>query len=274
MTENVTPEQVPHMTPIVSGTENVQPRTAPTPSTDTRNRTQNRYAALQSTSSRDFEGATPKIGGVMGLRSENVTKKINYDSFCEKLGIYVMNELRDGDAIVEATKNPAADIISDFEMNNKPQAVDSTASDVDKEIHKEEIKEYVKDRKLIKSNLKKVYSLMYGNCTESLQTMLRADSEFELKSKTLDHKWLFEKVKTIVSGLDTKVNLRVSLHDVMFNFILLKQQQHETNDAYLTRFKSMIETLKIAGGEHVLISPVLLGKTIENLAPKKFQHKC
>ena len=271
MTDNMTPEQVPHMTPIISGTENVQPRTAPTPSTDTRNRTQNRYAALQSTSSRDFEGATPKIGGVLGLRSENVTKKINYDSFCEKLGIYVMNELRDGDAIVEATKNPAADIISDFEMNNKPQAVDSTASDVDKEIHKEEIKEYVKDRKLIKSNLKKVYSLMYGNCTESLQTMLRADSEFELKSKTLDHKWLFEKVKTIVSGLDTKVNLRVSLHDVMFNFILLKQQQHETNDAYLTRFKSMIETLKIAGGEHVLISPVLLGKTIENATPTEIK---
>lgn len=105
---------------------------------------------------------------------------------------------------------------------------------------------------------------MYGNCTEGLQTMLRADSEFEMKSKALDHEWLFEKVKIIVSGLDTKVNLRVSLHDVMFNFILLKQQQHETNDTYLTRFMSMIETLKIAGGEHVLVSPILLEKTIAN----------
>ena len=106
-------------------------------------------------SSRDFEGATPKIGGVLGLRSENVTNKVNYDSFCEKLGIYVMNELKEGDAIVEVTKNPKADIVSTFKADNKPDPVDSSASDVDKEIHKEEVKEYVKDRKLIRSNLKK-----------------------------------------------------------------------------------------------------------------------
>ena len=47
---------------------------------------------------------------------------------------------------------------------------------------------------------------MYGNCTESLQEMLRADSEYELKSRAFDHERLFEKVKPIVSGLDTKVS--------------------------------------------------------------------
>ena len=283
MPEIVTSEEVPLTTPSPSSTESTpQPRFASGANSDQNrgNRSQNRHAGFQSTN-RDFAGATPKIGGVLGLRSENVTKKVNYDSFCEKLGIYVMNELKDGDAIVEITRNHKADIISDFERNNKPTPIDSGASDVDKEIHKEEIKEYVKDRKLIRSNLKKIYSLMYGNCTESLQTMLRADSEFEEKSRVFDHEWLFEKVKIIVSGLDTKVNLRVSLHDVMFNFILLKQQQHEANDAYLTRFKSMIETLKIAGGEHVLVSPVLLGQAIEyaskaelNEEKEKFMAVC
>ena len=52
----------------------------------------------------------------------------------------------------------------------------------------------------------------------------------------------------IVSGLDTNVNLQVLLHAAMLNYMLLKQFPNETNDAYLTRFKSMIETLKIAGG--------------------------
>ena len=98
---------------------------------------------------------------------EDVTKKINYDSFCEKLGIYVMNELKDGDAVVEVTRNPKADIISEFEKNNKPEAIDSTASDVDKEIHKEEIKEYVKDRKLIKSNLR-----LRLNCCQFINEIL------------------------------------------------------------------------------------------------------
>ena len=157
MTDNATSEQVPLTTPTESGTEDTRSRSATAPNTDPNRgtRTRNRYAVLQSMSSRDFEGATPKIGGVLGLCSENVTKKINYDSFCEKLGIYVMNELKEGDAIVEVTKNPKADILSTFEADNKPDPVDSSASDVDKEIHKEEVKEYVKDRKLIRSNLKK-----------------------------------------------------------------------------------------------------------------------
>ena len=146
MTEYVTSEEAPHMTPTQNGTESTQPtqpRLAPVANADQSRgtRAQNRYAGLQSTSHRDFAGATPKIGGVLGLRSENVTKKVTYDSFCEKLGIYVMNGFKDGDAIVEVTRNHNADIISEFETNNKPEPIDSAASDVDKEIHKEEIKE-------------------------------------------------------------------------------------------------------------------------------------
>ena len=53
----------------------------------------------------------------------------------------------------------------------------------------------------------------------------------------------------IVSGLDTKVNLRVALHDAIMNYILLKQYVHKTNNAHLTRFKFMVETLRIAGGK-------------------------
>ena len=111
----------------------------------------------------------------------------------------------------------------------------------------------------MKGNLKNIYTIVFGNCTESVQTMIKTDSKYEEKSKIFDYAWLFEKVKTIVSGLDTKVNLRVSLHDVMLNFMLLKQFPNETNKAYHTKFKSMIETLKIAGGEHILVSPVMIG---------------
>ena len=74
------------------------------------------------------------------------------------------------------------------------------------------------------------------------------------KSNTFDHAWIIEKVKTIVLGLDTKVNKRVSMHSAMMSFMLMKQYDNEANDAYLTRFKSMVKTLKIAGGEHVLVS--------------------
>ena len=231
---------------------NITPRT---------NRPPNRNVNQQSSTSRDFEGATPKLGAILALRSENITLKTNYDRFLEKLATCIVNELKDGDFIVEITKNPKVKIIENFVHNNKPTELsdDEKEFTVDVEIHKEEIKEYVKDLKLMKGNLKKVYTIVFGNCTDSVQTMIKTDSEYEEKSKTFDHAWLFEKVKTIVSGLDTKVNLRVSLHDVMLNFMLLKQFPNETNEAHHTKFKSMIETLKIAGGEHLLVSPSMLG---------------
>ena len=49
---------------------------------------------------------------------------------------------------------------------------------------------------------------------------------------------------------------------IIMNFILLKQQKHKTNDGYLTRFKSMVQTLKIAGGEHILMSREMLGNEL------------
>ena len=69
-------------------------------------------------------------------------------------------------------------------------------------------------------------------------------------------------MKSITSGLDTKVNLRVSLHTAIMNFMSLRQYSDESNDTYLTRFKSVVETLKLAGGEHILVSPKIMGKEL------------
>lgn len=40
----------------------------------------------------------------------------------------------------------------------------------------------MKDKKLIKTNLKKLYNLIFENCTDSVPIMLKADGKFEDKS--------------------------------------------------------------------------------------------
>ena len=77
--------------------------------------------SVQTSTNRDFEGATPKLGAVLALRSENINKKVNYDRFLEKLAIYVVNEFRNDDSIVEVTRNPNATIVEDFKKDNKPE---------------------------------------------------------------------------------------------------------------------------------------------------------
>ena len=227
-------------------------------------RRDNRTNGVVSSTHRDFAGDTPGIGGVLALRSENVVLKKSYDKFCEKLKTYIMREFKNGEHVIDLIKNPEAKVTADYEKTYKPTDLtdDEKKSNVEVEIKKEEIKEYVKQLNNLKANLKKMFSLVYGNCTEGVLAMLKGDKEFDEKSKVFDAAWILVKVKAITSGLDTKVNLRVSLHTALMNFMLMKQFGDESNDAYLSRFKSMVETLKLAGGEHVLISPKLLGKDV------------
>ena len=84
---------------------------------------QNNRSGPVSSTPKDFEGATPKIGGILALRSENMTKKVNYDQFCEKLYIFIMNVFKNGDSVVEVTKNPSADIIENFKLLHKLSAL-------------------------------------------------------------------------------------------------------------------------------------------------------
>ena len=68
-----------------------------------------------------------------------------------------MNKLKDSDAIVQVVTNPEVDIPGGFERDNKPKelSAEASTSNVDKEIHKEKVTEYVKDLKQIRANLKK-----------------------------------------------------------------------------------------------------------------------
>ena len=45
----------------------------------------------------------------------------------------------------------------------------------------------------------------------------------------------------------------------------MRQYQNESNNAYLTKFKSNVETLKLAGGEHVRVSNELINKPATNI---------
>lgn len=81
-----------------------------------------------------------------------------------------MNKLRNGNAVFEVTQDHNVDVIVIFERENKLEELskDEKKNTIDVEIHKEEIKEYAKDRKTLKSNPKTLYNLICRNYTESV----------------------------------------------------------------------------------------------------------
>ena len=67
-------------------------------------------------------------------------------------------------------------------------------------------------------------------------------------------------MKAIVPELDAKVNVIVYLIAAIVNCINMIQWGNEKNDDHLTRFKSMVGMLNLAGGEHVLVINEMIGK--------------
>ena len=44
----------------------------------------------------------------------------------------------------------------------------------------------------------------------------------------------------------------------------MKQYPNKSNETYLTRFRLMVDPLKLAGGKHLLVSDSLLGTNIQD----------
>ena len=76
---------------------------------------------------------------------------------------------------------------------------------------------------------------MFGNCTDGIKPMLKADKEFLVNSKAFDHLWIINKVKVIGLGMGTKVNNRENMHSGMMSFMLIKKHDNLTTAACLTR---------------------------------------
>ena len=68
-----------------------------------------------------------------------------------------MKQLKGGEHVIEILKNPNIDILSTYKIVNKPAdlTAEEKKSDVEVEIKKEEIKEFVKQVTAVKSNQKK-----------------------------------------------------------------------------------------------------------------------
>ena len=70
------------------------------------------------TQHRNYEGDTPEVGGILALKAENITKKLTFDAFREKLTTYVYKELSHatyGVCIVKKLKDPDGN----FDEKNK-----------------------------------------------------------------------------------------------------------------------------------------------------------
>ena len=88
-------------------------------------------------------------------------------------------------------------ILSDFKMTTleKPKDLYSTADDVDKDVYREDIKSYAKEKHALTKNAKNLYSLVLGQCTDSLRAKMKGKEDWKNIDKKRNSVELLEMIK-------------------------------------------------------------------------------
>jgi hypothetical protein len=168
---------------------------------------------------RHFCGDTPAIGVILGLRTERIDKKTAFDNFREKLANYVLTNLKDAQDVIQLVEEQI-DPRESFKKNNKPKPLtdEQKKDDIDVMIQTQYLKIYASREFAIKDNMNKIYGLFWGQCTHSLQCVIKNGSDFKDKHRAKDVLWLMSKLKEVTSGIDSKSNKRANLHEAILIF--------------------------------------------------------
>ena len=90
------------------------------------------------------------------------------------------------------------DPINAMTIKHKPKPPANTAAQKEKDIQREQIKQFVSGDYMLRSNMEKRYGLLWRKCSSVLQATIKGISEYEDKFFNFDAIWLLTKIKKAI----------------------------------------------------------------------------
>ena len=146
----------------------------------------------------NYSGQCEDIGCLLALRSERFDKKVQFQVFMEKMGNYVISNLKDGgdiQCVFHELKDPTEKFLLTHKPVKLPQDELGGVDEVDKGIYKEEVKQFVQRKINLQRNIKKSYGLVLGQCSSGLKQYIKGLETYSVNSKIFDTIWLLKELK-------------------------------------------------------------------------------
>jgi Reverse transcriptase (RNA-dependent DNA polymerase) len=195
--------------------------------------------------SSNFKGNTAEMNGhVFQVHSESNSEK-QFAKTYEMLGQYAKKHLtRSGD--LDPLLNDMGDIKTP--TLKEPEDIDPNASTVKKKIWDEQVKKYVERLEKLEDNLKAIYAVIWGQCSENMQNKIKSIDDFEEKNKSCDCVWLLQSIRKVTYNFEDRRYVYASLLNAELNYLNYKQHEHETVAQYLMNFRTRYEVFEHYGG--------------------------
>ena len=140
------------------------------------------------------------------------TQQKQFEKTIEKFKTYVGTAYdRSGD-LLGLFENLVTPVIT------KPENVDlssTTTTDLQREIFKQDVAEYIKARNKLHTNLVALYEVIWGQCSKSMKTKLQGLSEYETIKSSKDCAALLLHIKAICHKFDSAISLYDAVDDAM-----------------------------------------------------------
>jgi hypothetical protein len=130
-----------------------------------------------------------------------------------------------------------------------PEDPAEDATETEREIWKVEVKEFVHRRRSIRENLKTLYSLAWGQCTDIMRQKIEALDNHEQMATESDGLGLLRAIKNASFNFQSQKYVAHALHDAKRCFYLCSQSKHMTTQAYLEAFRGTLDVIEHTGGE-------------------------
>ena len=219
---------------------------------------------------RFFKGSTPEIGATLSLPNERVPTDKGFEFFQDELETYILKELKNPTDVVTLVTD-LVDPTQNF-LNNMPKpAFDATQAAADpmkKAVNDQMAKQFAQRIDALRTNIAKVYGLVWGQCTTGLQAEIKSEDDYNTKASAYNTLWLLKTVKKKSSGVATRGNKYLNMLNVLTHFFRdTIQGRNESEDTWYRRFKAECDTLEVADLGYVFYNKSASGHDGANANP-------
>jgi hypothetical protein len=183
-------------------------------------------------------------GHVFQVFSESKNEK-QFSKTYEMLGQYAAKELQySGD--LDSLFNNMGDIKKP--TLKEPEDISPDATTIQKQISAEKVKVFVQRTLILENNLKAMYAVIWGQCSENMQNKVKTLEGFKEAQRDNDCVWLLKSIRQITYNFEDHKYLYSSLLEAELNYMTYKQSEHESVAVYLENFRARYEVFEHYGG--------------------------
>ena len=162
----------------------------------------------------------------------------------QALGEYVVKNLKQPGDMVSLTKSltlPTIEVPADLADDEKSKFLIK--------VWEQQVTNYTNRLDLLKSNLRVVYTVIWGQCTEAMQFKLKTVSKFAEKDAACDCVWLLMEIKSVMQQFEGQRFLHLALDEAKTKYYAYKQSYETPLARYLEEIMALVDVIEHYGGD-------------------------